>query len=1061
MFKLLTSIFGSRNQRLLRQYGKLVTAANGFDAAMQALADDAFPGLTLALRERLANGAMLDELLPEAFAAVREAGRRTIALRHFDVQLIGGIALHQGKIAEMRTGEGKTLVATLAVYLNALPGKGTHVVTVNDYLAGRDAEWMGPVYRFLGLTVGVIRSGQTQDEKRAAYACDITYGTNNEYGFDYLRDNLAFRLEERVQRGLEFAIVDEVDSILIDEARTPLIISGPAEESTELYLAINKLVPRLSSAASEEPVEGGVFVSAVDRAKLRGDLRDGDVIMSAAGSAVGSVQDVLAALSGAQGPARVKLDVWRDRHAQQVAVEPAGKTPAKAEGKQQPLAAIGLTLVPLTQDQRYALGVGGDYWVDEKQKQVHLTEVGHHHVEQLFADGGLLRDGGSLYDAVNIRLMHHLNAALRAHAIYRKDVEYIVRNGEVIIVDEFTGRTMPGRRWSDGLHQAVEAKEGVDVREENQTIASITFQNYFRMYRKLAGMTGTADTEAYEFQQIYGLEVVVIPTHRPMIRKDHSDLVYLTQKDKFDAISEDIRDCLQRQQPVLVGTTSIETSELLSRLLEKQGIAHEVLNAKQHEREAHIVAQAGRPGAVTIATNMAGRGTDIVLGGRPDTAAPGAPPLDAAAAAVAQTEWNQRHEQVVAAGGLHIVGTERHESRRIDNQLRGRSGRQGDPGSSRFYLSLEDNLMRIFGDPTRMKALLSRVGMKEGEAIESAMLTRQIERAQRKVEAYNFDLRKNLLEYDDVANDQRKVIYGQRNELMAAEDIADTISALRVDVVSGLVAQAMPADSIEEHWNLPVLQEAMERDFGLRVEVKEWLDADKTRAAADLEAHLLELLESAYREKEAQVGAPDLRRIERTLMLQMVDSHWREHLAAMDYMRQGIFLRSYAQKNPKQEYKREAFELFSAMLDRIKFDTVTLLSRLQVRSDAEIEREEQQRQARLARMMQFQHAAPPPVALDTDPAVAAAGPLSAPNQGTAAGMDVPATAAMTPFQRAERKVGRNEPCPCGSGKKYKHCHGQIASEGPDVAMDVGRNDPCPCGSGKKYKHCHGQLRGEA
>ncbi len=1062
MFKLLTSIFGSRNQRLLRQYSKLVATANTFDASMQALADDAFPGLTAGFRERLASGQTIDDVLPEAFAAVREAARRTIGLRHFDVQLIGGIGLHQGKIAEMRTGEGKTLVATLPVYLNALPGKGTHVVTVNDYLAGRDAEWMGPVYRFLGLTVGVIRSGQTQDEKRAAYACDITYGTNNEYGFDYLRDNLAFRLEDRVQRGLEFAIVDEVDSILIDEARTPLIISGPAEESTELYLAINKLVPRLAPAASEEPVDGGVFVVAVDRDRVRGELRAGDVIMSANGAAVTRPEDVLAALAGAKGPARAKFDVWRDRHAHPVAVDVGGgKAPAAADGKQQGPASSGVTLQPLSQDQSYALGVGGDYWVDEKQKQVHLTEVGHHHVEQLFAEGGLLRDGGSLYDAVNIRLMHHLNAALRAHAIYRKDVEYIVRNGEVIIVDEFTGRTMPGRRWSDGLHQAVEAKEGVDVREENQTIASITFQNYFRMYRKLAGMTGTADTEAYEFQQIYGLEVVVIPTHRPMIRKDSSDLVYLTQKDKFDAISEDIRDCVKRQQPVLVGTTSIETSELLSRLLEKQGIVHQVLNAKQHEREAQIVAQAGRPGGVTIATNMAGRGTDIVLGGRPDAAAPGAPPLDAAAVAQAQTEWTERHEQVVAAGGLHIIGTERHESRRIDNQLRGRSGRQGDPGSSRFYLSLEDNLMRIFGDPTRMKALLSRVGMKEGEAIESAMLTRQIERAQRKVEAYNFDLRKNLLEYDDVANDQRKVIYGQRNELMAADDIADTIAALRAEVVSGLVAQAIPAETIEEHWALPVLQQAMEREFGLKAEVKEWLDSDRARTPADLEAHLLAQLEVSYAALEAQVGATDLRRIERTVMLQTVDQHWREHLAAMDYMRQGIFLRSYAQKNPKQEYKREAFELFSAMLDRIKSDTVTLLSRLQVRSEAEIEREEQQRQARLARMMQFQHAAPPPVALDTDPAVAAAGPLTAPNQGAAAGLDVPATAAMSPFQRAERKVGRNEPCPCGSGKKYKHCHGQIPSEGTDVALDVGRNDPCPCGSGKKYKHCHGQLRGEA
>ena len=937
MLKLLTTLFGSRNLRLLRHYAKLVSAANTFEAQMQGLADEAYPPLTAALRARLAAGEPLDALLPEAFAAVREAARRTIGLRHFDVQLIGGIALHQGKIAEMRTGEGKTLVATLAVYLNALPGKGSHVVTVNEYLAGRDAEWMGPVYRFLGLSVGVIKSGQSQDEKRAAYACDITYGTNNEYGFDYLRDNLAFRLEDRVQRTLEFAIVDEVDSILIDEARTPLIISGPAEESTELYLKIDALLPRLKRASGEEANDG-------------------------------------------------------------------------------------------------------DYWVDEKQKQAHLTEAGHERVEELFATSGLLRDGASLYDAANIRLMHHLNAALRAHSIYHKDVEYMVRNGEIIIVDEFTGRAMPGRRWSDGLHQAVEAKEGVAVREENQTVASITFQNYFRMYRKLAGMTGTADTEAYEFQQIYGLEVVVIPTHRPMIRKDHSDLVYLTQKDKFEAIVEDIRDCIARQQPALVGTTSIETSELLSRALQAEGIVHQVLNAKQHEREAQIVAQAGRPGAVTIATNMAGRGTDIVLGGRPEAEAPGAPPADAASLAATRAEWQQRHEQVIAAGGLHIVGTERHESRRIDNQLRGRSGRQGDPGSSRFYLSLEDNLMRIFGDPTRMKALLSRVGMKAGEAIESGMLTRQIERAQRKVEAYNFDLRKNLLEYDDVANDQRKVIYGQRNELMAAEDIADTIVALRADIVENLVAEFMPPDSVEQQWNLAGLEQALARDFGVDAQLKAWLEADHARGPREAEAYLVERLAGAYGEKEAQVGVPDLRRIERTLMLQMVDTHWREHLGAMDYMRQGIFLRSYAQKNPKQEYKREAFELFSSMLGRIKFDTVTLLARLQLRSDADIEREEQERQARLARMMKFQHAAPPPVGGEV------AGPAGAPADPEA--IALPAT----PFQRSERKVGRNEPCPCGSGKKFKHCHGLLVGE-------VGRNQPCPCGSGKKFKHCHGSLPG--
>ena len=1019
MLKVLTSIFGSRNQRLLKSYAPLVAATNGFDAQMTALPDEAFPAVTTRLRARLAEGATLDAVLPEAFAAVRESARRTIGLRHFDVQLIGGIALHQGKIAEMRTGEGKTLVATLPVYLNALPGKGSHVVTVNEYLASRDADWMGPVYRFLGLTVGVIKTGQSQEEKRAAYACDITYGTNNEYGFDYLRDNLTFRLEDRVQRSLEFAIVDEVDSILIDEARTPLIISGPAEESTELYLKINALVPQLTRALSEEPTETGLHVSEVDRDRMRGDVRVGDVILSANGAPVARNDDLLSALADGKPARRLKLEVWRDRTPQTVSVEASGVEPAAtpANARAKVAASFGFTAQPLSEDKRYELAVGGDFWVDEKQKQSHLTEAGHERVEKLMASSGLLREGESLYDAANIRLMHHLSAALRAHAIYRKDVEYIVRNDEVIIVDEFTGRTMPGRRWSDGLHQAVEAKEGVQVREENQTIASITFQNFFRMYQKLAGMTGTADTEAYEFQQIYGLEVVVIPTHRPMVRKDNSDLVYLTQKDKFDAIIEDIRDCLARQQPVLVGTTSIETSELLSKALGREGIVHAVLNAKQHDREAQIVAQAGRPGGVTIATNMAGRGTDIVLGGRPDAEAPGAPPPDAAAAARTHADWRERHEKVLVAGGLHIIGTERHESRRIDNQLRGRSGRQGDPGSSRFYLSLEDSLMRIFGDPTRMKALLSRVGMKEGEAIESGMLTRQIERAQRKVEAYNFDLRKNLLEYDDVANDQRKVIYGQRNELMAADDIADTVQALRVEVVAALVNQYVPPESIEDHWNLTGLEEAVQRDFAVTLPIKSWFEADRTRTHAAFQDYLLEVLEKAYQDKEALVGATDLRHIERRLMLQMVDTHWREHLAAMDYMRQGIFLRSYAQKNPKQEYKREAFELFSAMLERIKFDTVTLLARLQIRSEADIEREEQERQARLARMMQFQHAEAPSLAAGVAPP-----PSGEPDGALAAPL-------VAPFQRAERKVGRNEPCPCGSGRKFKHCHGQLQGEG--------------------------------
>ncbi len=1026
MFKFLTSIFGSRNQRLLRQYGRLVIATNALDDQMRGLPDEAFPALTVRFRERLAAGETLDSLLPEAFAAVREAGRRALGMRHFDVQLVGGIALHQGKISEMRTGEGKTLVATLPTYLNALPGAGAHLVTVNDYLATRDAEWMGPVYRFLGMTVGVIRSGQTQEEKRAAYACDITYGTNNEYGFDYLRDNLAFRLEDRVQRTLHFAIVDEVDSILIDEARTPLIISGPADESTELYLKINALLPRLARASKEEAVEGGVLVEAVTGNALGGSLKANDVLLSVAGTPVATPAEVKAALAGMKSAAKVKFDLWRDAKNHSVTIELPGAA-----------ALADLTLGLLGDDARYDLRVGGDYWVDEKQKQVHLTEVGHETVERIFTEAGLVREGGSLYDAAHIRLMHHLNAALRAHGLYHKDVEYIVRNGEVIIVDEFTGRTMPGRRWSDGLHQAVEAKEGVEVREENQTIASITFQNFFRMYQKLSGMTGTADTEAFEFQQIYGLEVVVIPTHRPMQRKDNSDLVYLTQSDKFEAIVEDIQDCIKRQQPVLVGTTSIETSELLSNALRTQNIPHEVLNAKQHEREAQIVAQAGRPGAVTIATNMAGRGTDIVLGGKPDTMA-----LDADTGAIeaAQTEWNVRHAAVVASGGLHIIGTERHESRRIDNQLRGRSGRQGDPGSSRFYLSLEDNLMRIFGDPERMKALLSRVGMKAGEAIESPLLSRQIERAQRKVEAYNFDLRKNLLEYDDVANDQRKVIYGHRSDLMSSEDIGDTIRDLRRDVVLGLVAQAMPPETIEDHWNLATLQTTLARDFAVGFDPKAWIDADKSRGAREMEEFLLGAFEQAYSEKETMIGATELRRIERTLLLQMLDSQWREHLGAMDYMRQGIFLRSYAQKNPKQEYKREAFELFTSMLDRINYDAVSMLARMQVRSEAELEREEMERQARLERMMQFQHAEAPSLT---------GGP---PQPAQAA-----ETEAAVPFQRDVRKIGRNEPCPCGSGRKFKQCHGALQADEADPFPTVGRNDPCPCGSGQKYKHCHGAL----
>jgi preprotein translocase subunit SecA len=905
-------LFGSRNQRLLSGYTKDVGRIGALEESYKALSDEQLKGKTAEFRQRLAEDMRLDDLLPEAFAAVREASRRTLGMRHFDVQLIGGMTLHHGKISEMRTGEGKTLVATLPAYLNALPAKGVHVVTVNEYLAQRDADWMRPVYEFLGLTVGVIRSGQTSEEKRAAYYNDITYGTNNEFGFDYLRDNLAFRLEDRTQRGLAYAIVDEVDSILIDEARTPLIISGPAEESTELYIKINQLAPRLKRQESEE-------------------------------------------------------------------------------GE-------------------------GDYWADEKTRQVHLSDAGHERAEELFTEAGLLQPDQSLYDAANIRLMHHLNAALRSHALYHRDVEYIVRNGEVIIVDEFTGRTMQGRRWSDGLHQAIEAKEGVRVREENQTVASITFQNYFRMYAKLAGMTGTADTEAFEFQSIYGLEVVVIPTHRPMVRKDHSDYVYLTQKDKFDAITEDIRDCVTRGQPSLVGTTSIETSEFLSALLEKEQIPHQVLNAKQHEREANIVAQAGRPGTVTIATNMAGRGTDIVLGGNLEAELHQLEVADDATRLKTREEWQKRHDAVIAAGGLHIVGTERHESRRIDNQLRGRSGRQGDPGSSRFYLSLEDNLMRIFGDPERTKRWLQTAGMKEGEVIESRMLSKQIERAQRKVEAHNFDARKNLLEYDDVANDQRKVIYQQRTEVMAAEDVGDAVAGIRQEVVNTIIDRFMPPKSVEEMWDLDGLTQAIERDFAVRVEPKSWLEADKNLVEDAVRERVVAEIDRAYEEKVQLYGAPVVRHVEKAIMLQQLDSHWREHLAAMDYLRQGIHLRSYAQKNPKQEYKREAFELFTSMLDRIKHDTVSLLSRMQLRTQADIDAEEEERQLRLARAMQFQHAAPEQIT-----APQPEGPLADPQPHPAE--------PVAQFVREAKKVGRNEPCPCGSGKKYKHCHGALANQG--------------------------------
>jgi preprotein translocase subunit SecA len=963
VWKLLTQIFGSRNQRVIKQMSRTVAAINGFEAGVSALQDEQFPEKTAELKARFAAGTPLDELIPEAFALVREASRRKLGMRHFDVQLIGGLVLNAGKISEMRTGEGKTLMATLPAYLNALTGDGVHVVTVNEYLAQRDSEWMGPVYRFLGMQVGVIKNAQTSDEKRAAYACDITYGTNNEFGFDYLRDNLAFRLEDRVQRKLSFAIVDEVDSILIDEARTPLIISGPAEESTELYIKINALIPGLTRSLSEEVVDRGVMVTEVMHSKLRGDLHKGDVILSVNGVNVASSGDVLAQVTGKKLPLKAKLELWRERRIQAITVEiDAAESPdASALGgddaEKNPLRdAAGLSVRRLTPEQRYQSAIDGDFWVDEKQKQATLTEAGHQRVEGMFLSIGLLREGESLYDATNIRLMHHLNAALRAHALYKRDVEYIVRQGEVIIVDEFTGRTMQGRRWSDGLHQAVEAKEGVTVREENQTVASITFQNYFRLYSKLSGMTGTADTEAFEFQQIYGLEVVVVPTHKPMIRKDKSDLVFLSEHDKFQAILEDIQECVKRGQPVLVGTTSIEASERIAKLLQSEKIPHEVLNAKQHEREAHIVAEAGRPGAITIATNMAGRGTDIVLGGSTQMQIDAMVNPNEADLKNIQADWQKRHEQVITAGGLHIIGTERHESRRIDNQLRGRSGRQGDPGSSRFYLSLEDNLMRIFGDPTRMKALMTRVGMKAGEAIESGMLTRQIERAQRRVEQHNFDARKQLLEYDDVANDQRRVIYQQRTDLMGAEDVAEAIKGIREDVVAQLVDQYVPAGAPEEQWDAPGLQKAIEKDFGPALPVVEWVKEEEAGDGSALRGKIVSALEAAYAQKEAGVGTQVMRYIEKEITLRTLDQHWREHLAAMDYMRQGIYLRSYAQKNPKQEYKREAFELFSGMLDRIKFDTLTTMSKIQVRSEEEIERETRERQQRLERALQAQHA---------------------------------------------------------------------------------------------------------
>jgi preprotein translocase subunit SecA len=923
----LTRIFGSRNERLLKGYRKSVEQINALEPRIMQLTDEQLAGKTAEFRQRVAGGEAIDALLPEAFAVCREAARRVLGMRHFDVQLIGGMVLHAGKIAEMRTGEGKTLTATLAVYLNALAGKGVHVVTVNDYLASRDAEWMGKVYRFLGMSVGTILSQQATADKKVAYAADITYGTNNEFGFDYLRDNMEYAVGDRRQRGLYYAIVDEVDSILIDEARTPLIISGQAEDHTETYQRLNS-VPRLLEEMASEP----------------------------------------------------------------------------KSGEEEP---------------------PGDYWVDRKAHQVYLSEAGHEKAEKVLGQMGLLPDGASLYDAGNIGLMHHLMAALRAHTLFHRDQHYVVQNGEVVIVDEFTGRLMPGRRWSDGLHQAVEAKEGVAIQAENQTLASITFQNYFRMYGKLAGMTGTADTEAYEFQEIYGLETVVIPTHRPMIREDRQDQVFRTAREKYDAILADIRDCYQRGQPVLVGTTSIENSELLSTQLTKDKLPHQVLNAKQHAREAEIVAQAGRPKMITIATNMAGRGTDIVLGGNvekqveflhADASLPDAE-RDARIAKL-RDEWQSLHDQVIAAGGLHIVGTERHESRRIDNQLRGRSGRQGDPGSSRFYLSMEDPLLKIFaGD--RLKAIMDRLKLPDGEAIEAGMVTRSIESAQRKVEARNFDIRKQLLEYDDVANDQRKIVYSDRNALLESSEFAERVRDLRHRVFTDLFRQFVPAESVEEQWDVAGLQKVLETDWQLEVPLAAMMKGEAEVADDDLLEAVLKAADAMYQSKVDQVGAEVFAGFERSIMLQTIDQHWREHLSSLDYLRQGIHLRGYAQKNPKQEYKREAFELFSLMQERVRNDVTRILMTVRIQSADEVEQAEEAVQPHYSNV-NYTHA-------DFDQAAAAA-ETADPEAIALAVQHSPQAdeGGQQPIRRFGQKIGRNDPCPCGSGKKYKQCHGRLA-----------------------------------
>ncbi len=919
----LKKVFGDRNQRLLNKMHKIVTRINDLEEETRALDDAALGARTAEFRERIAGGESVDDVLPEAFAVVREAAVRTLGLRHYDVQLIGGMVLNDGKIAEMKTGEGKTLVATLPAYLNAVAGVPVHIVTVNDYLARRDAEWMGKIYSFLGLTVGVIASGQPAEEKRAAYQSDIVYGTNNEYGFDYLRDNMAFSAEDRFQKGLGFAIVDEVDSILIDEARTPLIISGPAEESNELYQKINLVVPKLVRQQEED------------------------------------------------GP--------------------------------------------------------GDFSIDEKARQVSLTEEGHEHAEELLVTEGLLEEGASLYEIGNISLLHHLYAALRAHNLFKRDVDYIVRDGHVVIIDEFTGRMMTGRRWSDGLHQAVEAKEGVQIQQENQTLASITFQNYFRLYDRLSGMTGTADTEAPEFHQIYGLEVVILPTNKPMIRDDQPDLVYRTTKEKYDAIVEAIQQCQKRNQPALVGTASIDSSEYLSGVLNNLKIDHQVLNAKQHEREAEIIAEAGRPGRVTIATNMAGRGTDIVLGGNLELELA---KLDEAEHAAAKQSWKERHQQVLDAGGLHVLGTERNESRRVDNQLRGRCGRQGDPGSSQFFLSLEDNLMRIFGSG-RISTLMQKLGMEEGEAIEHPWVTRAIENAQKKVEGHNFDIRKQLLEYDDVANEQRKVIYEQRNTLMATDDISETIRDNRAEVIDAVINRGIPPQTLEEQWDIPALEQDLAKEFGIELPVSKWLEEDESLHEETLRRKITDAIEGMIADKEKRVGPEAMRHFEKAVMLKILDEQWKEHLASMDHLRQGIGLRGYAQKNPKQEYKREAFEMFSRLLDDVKYTVSTTLARLHIPTEEEIA-EMEARQRELQRQQQQQamnfihaEAGAPATAEGAEGGEGGEGGDAEAEGRVIRPQRRPQAAPQQPVIRQGKKIGRNEPCPCGSGKKYKQCHGRL------------------------------------